>query len=1090
LLLSPPLHIHLLGDFLLASGETPITSAIGSRAQSLLAYLVLHQATPPERSRLAFLLWPDSTEAQAHTNLRKALHQLRQVLPDTSRLLHADAHSIQWLAPSADSWTLDVLTFEQMLLQGKQAEQAQDAAMERQALEQALRLYRGDLLPGCYDEWILPERDRLRQLFLSAMERLIALLEQERDYSAAIAAAQQLLRHDALHEATYRQLMRLYALRNERTAALRVYHTCVTVLERELGVEPGEATQALYESLIQSKASVERKTGPLTSRGTAPPLLGRKREWQQLQVAWRKAAAGQPQLVLLWGEAGIGKTRLAEEMEAWVSRQGMVTASARCYAALGELTYASVTAWLRADAFRRGLRTLDAAWLPEVARLVPEVLTEHPKLPRPGPITEGWQRQYFFEALARAVLNAHQPLLLLLDDLQWCDNETFEWLHYLIRFDPKARFLLIGTVRTEEIVPEHPLLALQSALQRDNLVTEITLGPLTTTETASLAEHIIGHQLDPTLTDTLYAETEGNPLFVVELLRAGTLERCRTGSPSPQLLQPPSTLPPSVQSVLTSRFAQLSPLAAEVAHVAAVIGRGFTFPVLTHACRKPEDAVVRGLDELWQRRIVREQDAAATESYDFSHDKLREHAYASLSPAHRRLLHRHVAEAFEQVYAQDLDAVSGQIAIHYESARLPQRAIPYYQRAGEAALRIYANAEAISAFQRATALLEASGRKYVQQGQQWEAAVAVYELLGDVLATTGQLPQARQSYQRATSYISVPLQERGYIWQARLLRKMAGTWNHVSSNPLDITHVNARQAFQEAERILKQVPDQSNTTWRNEWIELQFEQIWPLRGTIDDMTATIEKARPIVEQYGTQEQRERLAFAIVTRDIIRARYVASEQTISTLQAKIAELQPTQDKSKLGTLYFVLGLSLFSTARLDEAERQLENALHIGEQLGIVWLQNRCLTFLPLIYRRRGQVERVREILTRTQATGVAEKNRMLIGHRAWVAWRDGKLDEAETYGRMSIEVSQQQQDVNAFRWVGLWPLIGVMLTRERVAEAMTFVRMLLDPTQQPLPEQLSTLLVTALQAWESAEQERASALLQQAASAAQLTGYL
>src|SRR5947209_2244303 len=350
--------------------------------------------------------------------------------------------------------------------------------------------------------------------------------------------------------------MRFYALRGDRAAALRIYHTCVTLLERELGTEPSQSTRAVYEALVQSDTSSETLTGPLTKRGTAVPLLGRKVEWRQLQEAWRQAAGGlplpqtgSPRIVILSGEAGIGKTRLAEEMEAWVGRQGMATASARCYAAEGRLAYAPVTTWLRTDALQIGLSTLDPAWLTEIARLVPEVLVTRPNLPRPAAMTEGWQRQPFFEALAHAVLRAGtghspsgQPLLLLLDDLQWCDNETLQWLHYLLRFEPAARLLLIGTVRSEEMLPGHSLVSFLGALQREGLVTEIALGPLTTTETTSLAEHITGHQLDPTMSNTLYSETEGNPLFVVEMARAGTLEqrtkvRSVAKGPAPLLTQ-------------------------------------------------------------------------------------------------------------------------------------------------------------------------------------------------------------------------------------------------------------------------------------------------------------------------------------------------------------------------------------------------------------------------------------------------------------------------------------------------------------------------------------------------------------------------
>ncbi len=1077
----PTLHIHLLGDFLLAMGETPVTTVTLPRVQSLLAYLVLHHDAPQDRSHLAFLLWPDSTEAQAHTNLRKLLYNLRQAFPDVDQFLHTDKHYLQWLPTSTESpFTLDVQEFAQALDRAEQARLAQDARMLRQALEQVLRLYRGDLLPNCYEEWIVPKRDRLRQAFLQSAERLSLLLEEERDYDAAVTIAQQLLRHDPLHEASYRRLMRLYALRGERAAALRVYHTCSTMLERELGTEPVEATRAAYEALV----GLEHAAQPLSVRGAAPALLGRGTEWRQLQQVWRTAARHQPHIVLLSGEAGIGKTRLAEELEAWVSRQGMATASARCYAALGPLAYAPVTTWLRTDALQTGLAALDPAWLTEIARLLPELLTARPALPHPSAMTEGWQRQRFFEALARAVLSARQPLLLLLDDLQWCDHETLEWLHYLLRFDPQAHFLLVGTVRTEETFPGHPLLAFMSALQRDGMVTEIALVPLTTAETTSLAEHVTGRQLSSVVAKHLYAETEGNPLFVVEMVRAGTLEQCTLDQSLPLLKRSASTLSPTVQSVLVARLAQLSPLAHEVANVAAVIGREFAFPVLTRASGQSEDAVVRGLDELWQRRIVREQGAGTAETYDFSHDKLRTQVYTSLSPTSRRILHRRVAEAFKAAYVTEQDAVSGQIAAHYEHANLTAQAIPYYQRAGEAASRIYANIEAIHAFERAIALLEAHVPGHTQQEVPWETAVRVYEALGDVSLEIGRHQEARQAYNRAITYIPGDT----YLWRARLQRKVANSWNHLSNNPRDASHTNASQAFEEAERLLTSIADPANPAWRREWADLQFAQIWPLRGSEDHMTAVIEKARPVIEQYGTEEQRELFVYAMAMRDLVRLRYVVSEQKISSLRSKLTPMQGAGDQSKKGIGYLALGGALLFAGQITEAEEQLGYALRIAEQTGIVWLQARCLTFLSFIYRRRGQVEQVRTMIKRAQDVGVAQNNSVLTGHYAWIAWREGDLAEAETAGHRSVDRGQQQ--VNPFQWTGLWPLLGVALAQEKIAEAVDDVRMLLDPTQQPPPEPLAALLAAALQAWEADRQEEAHMLLQQAVPLARDMGYL
>ena len=1087
----PTLHIHLFGDFLLVSGDATVMMVNIPRLQSLLAYLVLHRTAPQARFHLAFLLWPDSTEAQAHSNLRKLLHQLRQALPDADRFLYVDRHSLQWLPEHPDAcWTLDVLEFEQAIAQAEQAKQARDTKALRQAFEQALHLYRGDLLPSCYDEWILPERDRLRQLFLQAAEGLIALLEQEREYDAAIKAAQRLLHHDPLQEETYRQLMRFYALRGDRAAALRVYHTCATVLERELGAEPSEATRQVYESLLQLDTSSQPRAGSLSLRGAGAPLVGRKQEWQHLQAAWRRAASGHPHMVVLSGEAGIGKTRLAEELVAWAGRQGMTTASAHCYAAEGRLAYAPVAAWFRVDAIQAGLSTLDDVWLTEVARLVPDLLTQRPDLPHPAPMTEGWQRQHFFVALARAMLGAGtsrssygQPLLLLLDDLQWCDNETLEWVHYLLRFEPGTHLHLIGTVRAEEALPEHPLVSFLGTLQREGLVTEIALGPLNTDETTSLAEHVAGHKLNPALVSGLYHETEGNPLFVVEMVRAKTLEDQREDQrvvkePPPLLIGAASTLPPTVQTVLAARLAQLSPLARELASVAAVIGRAFPFAVLAHASGESEEALVRGLDELWQRRIVRE---LGGEAYDFSHDKLREEAYAALSSVRKRFLHRRVAEALEEVYKDDLDAVSSQIAAHYEHAGLPERAIPYYRRAGEVAMGVYAGAEAITAFQQAAALLEAAGVRF-QHKQSWEVAASVYEHLGDVFAVIGKPQEARQAYQQAMAYI--PAQE--YIWQARLHREIAKTWN----NPTDIKA--ALHEHKVAEQALEHASDRSSPAWQREWIQLQFDRLLPHRFQVpvQEMTDVIERMEPIVEQYGTVVQRGQFLLSVAVRDLVSDHYGGSEKTISSYRHALLTVEQTGNIGYIGFAHFGLGLSLLFAGNLDEAEEQLRATIKIAEQISHVMLLERALAFLLIVFRRRGQVEEARYTITRASTVPANRHAGMIKGHRAWVAWRDGNVGEAEAYARAALEEWQREQQVSPYQWTGLWPLIGVALTQERLAEAVDYVRMLLAPTQQRPPETLFTMLEAAVRAWDSGQYEAVRALLHQAMPLAQEVGFL
>lgn len=707
------LHLSLLGDFKLEHNGELITTVNSTRLQSVLAYLVLHSYAPQPRRHAAFQLWHDSSERQAHNNLRKALHQLRRALAQVKqgdnhvaeRWLHVDAQRVHW-QPDLP-YTLDVTEFETKLRQAHDLAADDPAALQR-VLAEAVALYGGDLLPSCYDEWIRPLRERLRQAFLETLERLLWLAEDQRDYATAIHHAQQLLQHDPLHEATYHRLMRLYMLAGNRASALRTYHTCATLLQRELGVDPNPQTQAAYQHLLaaQTPPLLHGHSGrqPDGVPGQRAALVGRQVAWRQLLASWQSAARGKARLVVISGEAGIGKSRLAEELRHWVSQQGLTAVYTRAYAAEGALAYAPVTEWLRTAPLRKQWQQLAPVWLTELARLLPELLVEQPHLPRPEPLTESWQRQRLFETLSRALLAAPQPLLLLLDDLQWCDGETLAWLHHLLRYAPHARLLVVGAMRPEEVDDHHPVRTLLLDLEATEQVTTIELAPLTPKETEALAIQVAGRALSSATLHEIYQASEGNPLFVVEMIHAhpGLASGAFAAPSAASLPRHHPSLPPKVQAVIHHRLQQLSAMAREVAALAAVIGRSFTFPLLTQASELSENALVGALDELWRRRIVREQGA---EAYDFSHDRIREVAYAELSAVHRRLLHRRVAQALETVHAAALDTVCSQIATHYDQAGTAASAIIYYQRAATVAERFFAYPDVERYLDRTLALL-------------------------------------------------------------------------------------------------------------------------------------------------------------------------------------------------------------------------------------------------------------------------------------------------------------------------------------------------------------------------------------------------
>lgn len=237
------LHIHFLGGFEFIYQNESIAGKISQRLQSLLAYIILHRDTPQPRQQVAFLLWPDSSEKQARTNLRRSLHTLRQVFPHAEQFVAIETKSLQWRSEATTE--IDITVFEQAIHSHDSLAQSTP-----ETLEAAINLYKGPLLPSCYDEWIEPERDRLNQLYLQAHTELICSLQAQQEHSKVIRYAQQLLRLDPLSEIAYAHLMESYAASGDRNQAMQTYHHCMTTLREELGLDPSRAIQDLYSHLL------------------------------------------------------------------------------------------------------------------------------------------------------------------------------------------------------------------------------------------------------------------------------------------------------------------------------------------------------------------------------------------------------------------------------------------------------------------------------------------------------------------------------------------------------------------------------------------------------------------------------------------------------------------------------------------------------------------------------------------------------------------------------------------------------------------------------------------------------------------------
>jgi DNA-binding SARP family transcriptional activator/predicted ATPase len=731
------MRISMFGNLRISIAGRPLTAINTNRLQSLFAYLILHSDVPQPRDRLAFLLWASSSESQARTNLRQLLHHLKRALPAESNLLVADHFAVQW-RPDA-SCSVDALEFQAAISDAAAARTTEDHWREIESLTIAAQLYEDDLLPGIYDDWLTPLREEYRRRIAEVLHRLAILFELRQDYAAAIPCAERLVALDSLSEAHHQLLIRLHAANHDRASALRAYHQCMRVLRREMGVEPGLATQELFERILKAEPETQREPASGSSISLAKAmsqlqkvraLVGRATEWQQLVSAWQVAVEAGPRVAIISGEPGIGKSRLADELYQSCVRQGHAAARSRCYAGQGQVAYAPVAEWLRSDAVRAGWPKLAPLQLAELARLVPEISEQFPdsELLRPGqprPLAESWQRLHFYESLNAAFGKIRKPAVLYLDDLQWCDPDSFEWLNALLISPAASGVLILATVRAEETGREHPFARFLAGLRQSGIVLEVPLEPLDAEETFELARLESAHPLESENLGEIFLATRGNPLFVVESVRAG-LQSAR------------------VHAVIAARLAQLSAASYELAGLASVVGRPFSFELLEKATDWDESSVSHALDELWQRRII--ETRGATE-YDFTHDRLREVACSELSLVRQRYLHRRVARSLAELHASDIESWNGQIASHFEQAGMAEEAIAYYQRAAAYARQRYADTEAAELLRRALTLC----REFSESDRRLKQELDLLVTLGPALVTTEgySAPEVGRTYQRA-----------------------------------------------------------------------------------------------------------------------------------------------------------------------------------------------------------------------------------------------------------------------------------------------------------------------------------------------------
>ncbi len=710
------LRIRLLGPPKVVWADRSLP--LPRRQVRALLYRLAAGRQPVPREELCYLLWPDTPDTTARRNLRGLLTHLRRALPAPDLLMTSE--DVVGLDPDR-TWS-DTVLFERLCTGPELPTQAE-------TLQQAVDLYRGPFLAGfslptCpeFEMWATAERQIWERLYLEALAGLIEEQSARGNCAEAIDFARRYLATDDLAEDIHRRLIELYAASGDRGAALRQFEECLTVLERELGVDPLPETQAAYRAVLDGPlppgTAAQVKPAWTTLPGLDVPLIGRDAAMDQLTKAYARARSGHGGVVLISGEAGIGKSRLVQEFA--MRQQGRALVLAGCgYADARTMPYQPIVEALRPVLTRTPGRPLQQftpghrpACLAEASRLMPELRDLYPSLPPPLPAEPGQARIRLFDALCQLSLNlaaGSRPVLLCLDDLHLADSTTLDWLAYLGRKLHGSRLLVLGTFQSGEA---SAVAALRHGLARQGILSELKLEPLDEGAILQLLRHV-GEPVasGEALASQLYQATGGNPFFLLETLRAllesgletaGRRELERLGEPSATDLRPASgqalPLPGTIRAAVEARVERLSAQARQVLEAGVVLGRTFAFDLVQRTAGRRELETVDGLDELVARQLLREGDG----EYRFSHEIIRAVVYGSLSRQRYRLLHRRAGEALEKLQP---DGVAD-LAWHFELAGDPGRAARYALQAGLAAKVVFGHTEARAYFERALTLLE------------------------------------------------------------------------------------------------------------------------------------------------------------------------------------------------------------------------------------------------------------------------------------------------------------------------------------------------------------------------------------------------
>jgi predicted ATPase/DNA-binding SARP family transcriptional activator len=972
----PVLHARLLGPPQFELDGRPLELSAG-KARALLCYLVATRQVH-SRDRLAGFFWPEVPERNALASLRTALYDVRRVLGPVGAALYVERTRVAFRADTPHE--LDIAALEGV--------SPEHGASDSADLQRAVEVYHGPFLEGLslpdasdFDDWVFLERERLSNLYLSALVRLGDLHDRAGDWDRAVDMARRVLAVDPLREDVHRQLMRFLARSGQRSVALAQYRTCTEVLDRELGIAPLKATTELAERIAAgedfaaeaggpppvARAARARVVPPPDVAVTARPLVGRRAELATLVGAWERARAGRGGVATVTGEAGLGKTHLAAALVDEARSGGALCLVGRSHEAGASQPYGPIVELLRSGLAQVDVSGLDLpeVWLRELARLVPDLAGTWPQGEN-VPLDGVRDRDRLFEAVRAflAALAADRPVLVLVEDVHWADDTSLSLLAYLSRQVAALPILLALTYRGEDLGSERRALMRHLAAS----ARRVSLLPLSDAETARLVALLADSDQAPVrFARRLHEATGGNPFFVVETVRAlfdqGTLrvEAGRWTVPAAAEADDYAGLPvpESVGLIVDGRLDQLTDDARSVLEAAAVLRRDFPFDLAQAVSGVPAPAALDALDALVHHGLLREREdqGGLSVRYDFGHALVRDRVYQGLTGARRQYVHRQVAGLLESAVPLEADRV----AYHYLRGGVRERAAAWSLRAGEAALRVYAFESARVHFRTARELAVAAAEEYralagigdaeVGLGRPAEAiasftvalAVAPHgEARAELLRRIGRAHERRGAFDRALDAFGearrlMPGKPESAVG-VRLADGLATVYVRLGR------YGAAAALCQEALDWVQEHPDAPNAAEAEAWVRNTLGMAHLHSGAYPQAVANLQRSLDLKRQLG-----DRLGEATLLNNLGVVHYHCGEDSPARdyYAASLAIKQAIGDS--YGAAIALTNLALIEThlADFESAEAHLVAAEATANLVGASWL-------MPEIHRVAAQ----------------------------------------------------------------------------------------------------------------------------------------